>query len=302
MNINTEKLPNSEIKLTVTLEASKVAESYNKIVEKLVSEADIKGFRKGKAPKEVVLEKADISKIHGEVISDLLKTYYPIVLKEKGIFPYSNPKIDIKEFELDKDFIFEALLALKPEVKVGDYKKVVKKLLEEKKKELKKAEKEASQEEPKEGEESKPEAPKSAELTAEEIVDAISNDSKIEVSELLINEETDRLLERFISQIRGLNLNVEQLLQAQGKTYDDLLADHKKIAENNIKSEFVLNEIIKTEKLEATEAEIEEFIKNLGDENLQKQFEAPSEKWYIKGIIEKNKALDFLKNLGKEEK
>jgi len=302
MNINTEKLPNSEIKLTVTLESSKVAESYNKIVEKLVSEADIKGFRKGKAPKEVVLEKADISKVHGEVISDLLKTYYPIVLKEKGIFPYSNPKIDIKEFEIEKDFIFEATIALKPEVKIGDYKKIVKKLLEEKKKELKNAEKEASKEEPKEGEVVKPEIPKTSELTAEEIVDAISNDSKIELSELLINEETDRLLERFISQIRGLNLNVEQLLQAQGKTYDDLLADHKKIAENNIKSEFILNEIIKAEKLEATDTEIEEFIKNLGDENLQKQFEAPSEKWYIKGIIEKNKALDFLKNLGKEEK
>jgi FKBP-type peptidyl-prolyl cis-trans isomerase (trigger factor) len=302
MNINTEKLPNSEIKLTVTLEVSKVAESYNKIVEKLVSESDIKGFRKGKAPKEVVLEKSDISKIHGEVISDLLKTYYPIVLKEKGIFPYSNPKIDIKEFEIEKDFIFEAIIALKPEVKIGDYKKIVKKLLDEKKKELKKAEKEASKEEPKEGEETKTETPKTAELTAEEIVDAISNDSKIELSELLINEETDRLLERFISQIRGLNLNVEQLLQAQGKTYDDLLADHKKIAENNIKSEFILNEIIKAEKLDATDTEIEEFIKNLGDENLQKQFEAPSEKWYIKGIIEKNKALDFLKNLGKEEK
>jgi FKBP-type peptidyl-prolyl cis-trans isomerase (trigger factor) len=302
MNIITEKLPNSEIKLTVTLEVSKVAESYNKIVNNLVSEADIKGFRKGKAPKEVVLEKSDVSKIHGEVISDLLKSFYPIVLKEKGIFPYSNPKIDIKEFEIDKDFIFEATVALKPEVKIGDYKKIVKKLLDDKKKEIKKSEKEVSKEEPKEGEEAKLEAPKTAELTAEEIVDAISNDSKIELSELLINEETDRLLERFISQIRGLNLNVEQLLQAQGKTYDDLLADHKKIAENNIKSEFVLTEIVKNEKLEANEAEIEEFIKNLGDENLQKQFEAPSEKWYIKGIIEKNKALDFLKNLGKDEK
>lgn len=297
MNINTEKLPNSEVKLTVTLEVSKVAESYNKMVNNLVAEADIKGFRKGKAPKDVVLEKADVSKIHGEVISDLLKTYYPIVLKEKGIFPYSNPKIDIKEFEIDKDFTFEATIALKPEVKVGDYKKIVKKLLEEKKKEAKKAEKET-----KESEGSEQVTPESKEVTAEEIVDAISKESKIELSELLINEETDRLLERFISQIRGLNLNVEQLLQAQGKTYDDLLKDHKQIAENNIKSEFILNEIIKEEKLEASEAEIEEFIKNLGDENLQKQFESPSEKWYIKGIIEKNKALDFLKNLGKEEK
>jgi len=294
MNINTEKLPNSEIKLTVTLEVSKVAESYNKIVNSLVAEADIKGFRKGKAPKEVVLEKADVSKIHGEVISDLLKTYYPQILKEKSIFPYSNPKIDVKEFEIDKDFVFEAIVATKPEVKIGDYKKIIKKLYVEKEKEFKKA-----QSDVKEGEEAPKEMP---ELTAEDIVNAIVEESKIDLSELMINEETDRLLERFINQIRQLNLNVDQLLKAQNKSYDDLLADHKKIAENNIKSEFILNEIIKDQKLEASEEEMVEFASNLGDENLKNQLLNTSEKWYLKAMIEKNKALDFLKNLGKENK
>ena len=77
-----------------------------------------------------------------------------------------------------------------------------------------------------------------SEPTAEEIVNAISAESKVDLSELMINEETDRLLERFINQIKQLNLNVDSLLKAQNKTYDDLLQDHKKIAENNIKSEF----------------------------------------------------------------
>jgi len=294
MNINVEKLPNSELKITTTIENSKVAASYEKIVEEIVKNSDIKGFRKGKAPKEVVLEKADVSKIHGEVISDLLKTYYPQILKEKSIFPYSNPKIDVKEFEIDKDFVFEAIVATKPEVKIGDYKKIIKKLYAEKEKEFKKA-----QSEVKEGEEAPKEMP---ELTAEDIVNAIVAESKIDLSELMINEETDRLLERFISQIRQLNLNVDALLKAQNKSYDDLLADHKKIAENNIKSEFILNEIIKDQKLEASEEEMVEFASNLGDENLKNQLLNTSEKWYLKAMIEKNKALDYLKNLGKETK
>lgn len=294
MNINVEKLPNSELKITTTIENSKVAASYEKIVEEIVKNSDIKGFRKGKAPKEVVLEKADVSKIHGEVISDLLKTYYPQILKEKSIFPYSNPKIDVKEFEIDKDFIFEATVATKPEVKIGDYKKIIKKLYIEKEKEFKK-----SQSEVKEGEEAPKEMP---ELTAEDIVNAIVAESKIELSELMVNEETDRLLERFISQIRQLNLNVDALLKAQNKSYDDLLADHKKIAENNIKSEFILNEVIKDQKLEASEDEMVEFASNLGDENLKNQLLNTSEKWYLKAMIEKNKALDYLKNLGKETK
>ncbi len=295
MDIKVEKLPNSELKIVATIEKSKVAASYENIVNKVISEADIKGFRKGKAPREVVIEKMDISKIHGEVISDLLKTYYPQILKEKSIFPYSNPKLDVKEFELGNDFVFEAVVATKPEVKVGDYKKIIKKLIEEKKKALKKD----NEEKVKEGLEV---TQTESEPTAEEIVNAISEESKVDLSELMINEETDRLLERFINQIKQLNLNVDSLLKAQNKTYDDLLQDHKKIAENNIKSEFILNEIIKDQKLEASEDEIVEFVNNLGDENLKNQLLNTSEKWYVKTMIEKNKALDFLKNLGKDEK
>ena len=261
MKIEVTKQPNSELKIDATIESEKVAAMYEKIVDQIVSETEIKGFRKGKAPKNVVLEKADVSKIHGEVISALLKEYYPQILKEKSIFPYSSPKVEVKEFEVGKDFIFEATLAVKPELKMPNYEKIVKKLNDENKKE-----------------------------------------TKFELSELMINEETDRLLERFINQIRTLNLNVDQLLKAQGKTYEDLLKDHKEIAEKNIKSEFILMEIIKDQKLDATEEEITEFVQNLGDENLTNRLLTTDEKWYVKGIVEKNKALEYLKNLGKEEK
>lgn len=283
MNIEVTKQPNAELKIVTKVDKAKVAEVYERIVDQIVLDSEIKGFRKGKAPKELVLEKADSSKIHGEVISALLKETYPQILKEKSIFPYSSPKVDVKDFELGKDFVFEAMVAVKPEVKMPNYEKIVKKLVKENSKEVK------------EGEEKK-------ELTTEQIVDSILEETKFELSELMINEETDRLLERFISQIRTLNLNVDQLLKAQNKTYEDLLKDHKEIAEKNIKSEFILMEIVKEHKLDATDEEINDFVKNLGDENLTNRILSSDEKWYVKGIIEKNKALDYLKNLGKDEK
>jgi len=267
MNIEITKQPNAELKILATIEKEKVAVAYEKIVDKIVLDSEIKGFRKGKAPKELVVEKMDISKVHGEVISALLKEYYPQILKEKSIFPYSSPKLEVKEFEIGKDFIFEALVAVKPEITMPKYEKIIEKNSKEKT------------------------------LTTEEIVDAILEETKFELSELMINEETDRLLERFISQIRTLNLNVDQLLKAQNKTYEDLLADHKSIAEKNIKSEFVLMEVVKDQKLEATEEEINEFVNNLGDENLANRLLTTDEKWYVKGVIEKNKAIEYLKSL-----
>ncbi len=306
MNIQTENLPNAEIKLIVTLENSKVREIHDKVVAKLVANSEIKGFRKGKAPADEVLKNADFSKIEGETVSELLKTYYPGIVKEKGIFPYSNPKIDLKEFAIDKDFKFEATIALKPEYKIADYKKIVADLLKEIDKENAKIEKEIEKGNEKdsntENNEETKEVSKKRELTAEEVINKIIEKSEFTISELIVNEETDRLLERFITQIKGLNLNVDQLLKAQNKSYDDLLADHKLMATNNIKSEFILNQIVKDNSLEASDSEVDEFIKNLGDEKLIAQFSNPAEKWYIKGIIEKNKSLDYLRSLGKDNK
>lgn len=267
MIIDVTKQPNAELKIHATIEKEKVAEAYEKIVDKIVLETEIKGFRKGKAPKELVKEKMDSSKVHGEVISALLKEYYPQIMKEKSIFPYSSPKVEVKEFEIGKDFIFEATVAVKPEIKMPKYEKIIEKNSLDKS------------------------------LSTEEIVDLILEETTFELSELMINEETDRLLERFISQIRSLNLNVDQLLKAQNKTYEDLLADHKAIAEKNIKSEFILMEVVKDQKLEATEEEINEFVKNLGDENLANRLLTTDEKWYVKGVIEKNKAIEYLKSL-----
>src|SRR3990167_731837 len=113
MQTNVEKLPKSTLKLTVTVPSEKVKQAYEKILIDVVNGAEIPGFRKGRAPKEMVLEKTDVSSLYGEVVNELLKTYYPQALKEHLIQPIANPKVEIKEFDLDKDFTFIATIATK---------------------------------------------------------------------------------------------------------------------------------------------------------------------------------------------
>src|SRR4030043_1420618 len=132
MQTKIEKLPKSVIKLTVTVESAKVKDTYEEVLEEKVKTAKVEGFREGKAPKKLVEEKIGVSNLYGDVINKLLQTYYSQALKENHIAALSNPKVEIKEFDLEKDFEFTAELATKPEVKVGNYKKALKAVYDEK--------------------------------------------------------------------------------------------------------------------------------------------------------------------------
>ena len=126
MQTKIEKQPKSTIKMTVVIENSAVKDFYEKEVSHAVEHVEIQGFRKGTAPKEMVIEKVGNSRLYGDTINSLLQHYYPQALKENHLNPISNPKVDIKEFDISKDLKFTAEFAVRPEVKIGDYKKALK--------------------------------------------------------------------------------------------------------------------------------------------------------------------------------
>lgn len=114
MKTKIEKLPKSTVKLTVTIEADSVKKAYEKTLDEAVKTAKIEGFRPGTAPKDIVKEKIGESKLYGDVINDLLETYYPQALKENLVVPVSNPKVEIEVFDPEKDLEFTATVAIRP--------------------------------------------------------------------------------------------------------------------------------------------------------------------------------------------
>lgn len=282
MKVNVEKQPKSTVKLTVSIPNEKVKQEYAHLMEEVVKNAELPGFRKGMAPREMVEEKTDTAKIYGEVVNNLLQNYYPQALKENQILPVSNPKVEIKEFAIDKDFEFVATVAVRPQVKIGDYKKQLKEYYETRLKQVreenaKKLQEGQSIEEP------------HIHLSPNEAIEEISKAAEVEVPELLVEDETDRMMSRLVNQAQSIGLSLDQYLKAQNKTSDQLREEYKIISEKNLKAEFVLSELVKEEKVEASEEEIREAVLASGQD--PEAFKDDVQKWYIKSILEKNKLL-----------
>ena len=291
MKTQIEKMPKATMKLTVTVENSVIKEFYEKEVQKAVENTELQGFRKGTAPKDMVVEKVGNSKLYGDTINEVLQTYYPQALKEHKVIPVSNPKVDIKEFDIEKDLEFTAEFAVKPEVKMSDYKKALKNYYKEKTEKIK-ADK---LEKLKKGElDVEKEGHEHVHIGANEVIDVILKESQVEIAEMLIEEEADRLMTKLLEQLETIKLPLDKYLKAQEKTADDIRYDYRKIAENNIKAEFVLSHLVEVEQIDVSDEEIDEMINAAGDPAVAEQMQDPMQKLYIKTILQKNKLLNML--------
>lgn len=291
MNVQIEKLPKATVKLTITVPNDKVKESYEKILDIAVEQTAIEGFRKGKAPREMVRDKVGLNKLYGDVINEVLQNFYPQALKENLIAAIANPRVEIKEFDIDKDLEFVATVATRPEVKIGDYKKELKEYYENKRKEILEASKKTNEKKLKNGESI--EEPH-IHLSPNEVIDAMIKVADVEVADLLVEDETERMMARLVEQAQAIGLSIEQYLKAQNRTTEQLKTDYARMAERNIKAEFVMGKIISDDKIEVTDEEIEDMIRAAGIEDPKKRMEDPIEKFYVKSILQKNKLLSNL--------
>jgi FKBP-type peptidyl-prolyl cis-trans isomerase (trigger factor) len=287
MKVNVEKLPKSTLKLTVTVPVDKVKEAYDAVLEDAIEKTNIEGFRKGNAPKKMVEEKVGVSNLYGDVINNLLQLYYPQAVKENHINAIANPKVEIKEFEIDKDFEFVATTAVRPEIKLGDYRKELEKIFKDRRKEAKKANKAKL----KKGE--KMEEPH-VHLNSNDVVEALLNTCDADPSDIIVDDEAERLMSRLVDQAQNIGLSLDQYLKSQNKTVDQLREEYKKSAEKNVKAEFLLSEVVNNEKIEVEEKEIFETVKASGIEDAEERLKDPVEFFYVKSILQKNKLITKL--------
>jgi len=287
MQVNVEKLPKSTLKITVTVTSDKVLEEFNHVLDHFVDEAELPGFRKGNAPKKLVEEKIDQGKLNGEVINHILPESFRSEVSEHHIYAISSPKIMIKQFEKGKDFIYEAEVATIPEVKIGDYKNKVKEVLSK----IKKTEILGADGKPisaKEGEK------ETGDDRVEVALKALNECSEVDLSPVLVNEEVERMLSRFLDQLGRLGLTIDRYLSSIGKKPEDLRAEYSEEAERNLRLEFILGKLITEEKVEVTEEEIKKAIEATPDEKTREELEKPEQKAYIKSVLAKQKVIDKL--------
>ena len=84
-------------------------------------QVNVPGFRKGKAPREIVKRYIDEEKVKDRVADKLLQTAYKEALEESKLEPFAPADVKLDEFEFGKPLLFTAKVPLKPVVEIGDY-------------------------------------------------------------------------------------------------------------------------------------------------------------------------------------
>ncbi len=122
MSVQVEKLEHNMAKLTIEVEAEKLEAAMKKAYNKNKNSYNIPGFRKGKAKYEVVKKMFGPAVFYNDAADALLQEEYPKAVDECGEDVVSSPTVDLVQLEEGKPFIFTAEVALKPAVKLPEYK------------------------------------------------------------------------------------------------------------------------------------------------------------------------------------
>lgn len=118
------KNENSEITVKITVDKADFAKAVTAAYNKNKSRFNIPGFRKGKAPKNIIEKQYGEGVFYEDAVNALLPDHYEKAVEALSLEPVSRPDIDITEIEADKDFVFTATFAVKPEFTLENYKGV----------------------------------------------------------------------------------------------------------------------------------------------------------------------------------
>lgn len=122
MKINLEKEPGNIVKLDIEIPAKDAVAGYNKAVKKMSEYVDVPGFRKGKAPRNIVEKHVGVDRIKQEALEELLPNAFKEAIVKNKLDVISQPYVESYDFEIGNDLKIVAKVELRPEVKLGEYK------------------------------------------------------------------------------------------------------------------------------------------------------------------------------------
>ena len=123
MSVKVEKTENkNEVKLEITIEAKVFDAGIKTVFNKNAKYFNIPGFRKGKAPMNIVEKYYGDEIFYEDAFNEVAPAAYDEAIKNEKLEVVSKPEIDIVQIGKGKDLVFTAVVALKPEVKLGKYK------------------------------------------------------------------------------------------------------------------------------------------------------------------------------------
>ncbi len=243
-----ENLLGENIVLTLTVPWKDLDTEYQKLLREEAGKITLKGFRKGKAPLSLAEATLGREKLMEHALNHVLPSIYEQEVIKAKINPLVRPEIKAKETSEGKNWTLEAATAIAPEVKLGDYKQLIKQGAAKYAKKLS---------EQKDAKESEDELLQTIFVT---LIEAI----KPKVAPLLLQEEMNQQLHQLYEQLQTRKIELADYIKAQGKTEEQFRTDLAALALGALQLEFVLQEITEDLKLAIDENEVKAWMKSQG--------------------------------------
>ena len=273
MNVtfNVNKEPNNTYKVEVTVAKDSVNTHLDEALKHEAENLQVKGFRKGTVPLAMAKEHMDPAKIRSHALNHMIPEIYKQLLNENKFTPIIGPRIELKEFEQDKDLLLTITIVEKPEITLGDYKKALKEI-------------------------------EGNEVTSQQAINTVIEISDVKLAEIIIQEEVARMMSSLIDQTTKLGISIEEYVEAHKKNLQQIRDEYRINAERTIKADFLISEIAEKENLTVSDKDVEETINILPDAEAKKQFENLEQRMYIKAIMLKAKTLEKLVSIANESR
>jgi len=285
MMTSVKKLDNGNTQLSITIPWTTVQETYTRVVDDIVKDAEVSGFRKGKAPRNVVEEHLDKNKTYEEVLKRLIPDSYAKAITEHSLKPIISPQITLSKAKEGEDWIVTALTCEKPTVTLGDYRKTITELINAKRNKIW-----VPGQEPKPEEKDKEQKP-----TIDELLDAVYKSTTVALPAILVEQEVTRMLSSLIDQTKKLGLTIDQYCSSTGKTIETLRNEYEEEAKRVITLELTLGDIADKEGIQVEEKDVDEVIKTAKTPQEREGME--KEKYYLASILRRQKTIQLLASL-----
>jgi FKBP-type peptidyl-prolyl cis-trans isomerase (trigger factor) len=264
-NSSIQNLKDKTFILNLTVDQKDIQKEYQLTLQSLQKNFETKGFRKGKAPLNVVKDSVSPEKIFEEVASHLISRVYSEAIKENNLKPIIQPQIKFKNEhpDLNNSWEIEITSCELPEIELNEkYRDEIKKINEDK--------------------EIKDENQK-----MDQIIKALISNAKLTLPEILVESDLQSHLSGLIDQANQAGITVQQYLESQKQTLESYKENLKKRIIDEWTINLSISKIAKDNKIEVSEAEVQDLINK--NPSLSKNINM------IYYLLTQQKVFDFLK-------
>jgi len=246
MNITIKKLGSSRTQASVILDDDRVRELSDQAVMELGASVRLKGFRPGKAPKEMLREHITQEKIHEWVIQQEMPLIMQELTGKHALMPIIRPRVELHSLA---PMALIMTLVEKPEAKVA-----------RKKIKLPKGEMKGDKEKNDEQDATKKTPEDEKQKEDEKLLELIAEHTAVDLAPELVSDEAEQIIEEHAKRMEQFGIQFADWLSTQKKSIADLVREMQPDAEKRLKIRFGIGALMQDLRIDVTESEMQQAI------------------------------------------